>query len=153
MKREEWLRYSIIALAVIGLLLSLYLLKTHYEPPQKRFCDVNATFSCDFVNHSEYAELLGIPVSLLGLLHYALLLFVALFPLWLAKLCKLELRLLYLLLLFELSLGLLFSIYLTGVEAFILHAYCPLCLLSAAITLAHFILAILLWKDTPFSAK
>jgi len=153
MKREVVLRYSIAFLALMGLLLSLYLLKTHFEPPQKRFCDLNDTFSCDTVNQSEFAEILGIPVSLLGALHYVLLIIVALFARRLTGFFKLDLRLLYLLLTFELALGLLFSIYLTGVEAFILHVYCPLCVVSAILTLIHFPLAMSLWRTTPFDSS
>jgi len=83
---------------------------------------------CDVVNNSPYAELLGIPVAAWGLGAYLILAALALpirgnhasLQTWMVALS------------FAIALGgWLFSMYLTAVEAFVLHAWCSWCVTSA----------------------
>ncbi len=101
------------ALAVIGLADSLYLFSSKFGRPL--VCGVG---DCDLVNASPYSEVMGIPVSFIGALGYAFLLALAAWALargpdapdWL-----IQVRL------FVGGLGLLFSVYLTAIELFLLH--------------------------------
>ena len=142
---RETLRHLFIPLACIGVLLSAYLLKLHFTP-QGSFCDINDTFNCATVNASGYAVVFGVPVALLGMLHYLFLLIASLLPVTLARLLRLDARTYYLGLTYYMALGLIFSAYLTFVEAFVLFAYCVLCVTSAIITLVQFFLAFRLWR-------
>ncbi len=85
--------------------------------------------TCGIVNGSEYAYFLNVPVSFWGLAFYltcaALILF---------KQPKVFL--------IVTTIGLIFSAYLTFLEAFVIHAWCQWCLLSAWISLSLFIIAI-----------
>jgi uncharacterized membrane protein len=95
---------------------------------------------CNLVQSSPHAQLLGIPVAVLGLLNY-----LAVGVLWagqkypVAQLANLSaLGLLGLTLL-----GTLFSIYLTLLELFVIHAICAWCLSSAVITTLLMLLVVM----------
>jgi uncharacterized membrane protein len=129
MKRP--IRYLLLAFCLLGALLSAVSLHNHYSTSAAGYCDLNATWNCDFVNRSPYAELLGIPVALVGLLGY-LLLFALSFP---ASRRIAALR-------FAASLlGLAFALYLAYVEAYILAVWCLLCIGSLAAISAITLLA------------
>lgn len=118
-------------LAALGLADSLYLWWT--KVTQARIaCGVG---DCDLVNASPYSLLLGIPVAALGAAGYGALLLGALWalaradaPAWLTN-ARLALA----------SGGLFFAAYLTGIEAFILQAYCIWCVLQATAMLGIFL--------------
>ncbi len=100
-------------LALVGLGDSLYLWTAKLGA--KLVCGVG---DCDLVNTSPYASLFGIPVAVIGAVGYAALLALVFWtilqgedaPLWLT-----DVRLL-----FAFG-GVLFSLYLSAVEVFILH--------------------------------
>ena len=133
-------------LAVIGLFVSGYLVKEHYTSTGASFCDINDTFNCSAVNRSQYAVFLGVPVAILGFLYYLLLLGLALFGQALRRGLGLDNESFALLFIGHGLLGLLFSLYLTSIEAFALHVFCPLCLASAAIILILNGLAFTRWR-------
>ncbi|MEA3338049.1 MAG: vitamin K epoxide reductase family protein [Chloroflexota bacterium] len=95
--------------------------------------------NCEAVQTSPYAELFGIPVAILGLLTY-----LALLVLFLVKwfdwrdLGQLATQLFFLVTL----VGLLFSVYLTYLELFVILAICPWCVASALVMLGLFFLAL-----------
>jgi uncharacterized membrane protein len=83
---------------------------------------------CDVVNNSPYAELLGIPVAAWGLGAYLALALLG----GLSWVDRASLRPWTVTLSFALALGgWLFSMYLTAIEAFVLHAWCSWCVTSA----------------------
>ncbi len=84
---------------------------------------------CNIVQSSPYAQILGIPVAVLGVLNY-----LAVGGLWLWKQVNTQARLPLLLLLPLTVFGTIFSIYLTFLELFAIHAVCAWCLTSAVIT-------------------
>ena len=116
----------------------------------KKFaCLINTgVFKCATVGQSIYAKIPpgnGIPVSLLGCIFYIAvlaLLFLALFT-------KNE----YWLSFFLPAAGIvavLFSIYLTVIEIFVIHFFCEFCLISALCSLALFVLILIAKsKDQP----
>lgn len=115
----------IIALAIIGIILTGYLTYLHYSPTETLLCAEGS--GCDVVNKSVYSRIWGIPVAALGFLMYLSILVLAL----LAE--KGFHRRGALLTIFFISLaGVIFSSYFTYVQFFILYAACDLCLASAA---------------------
>jgi uncharacterized membrane protein len=114
-------RAVLLALAVLGVLISAYLTWTHFAGLTP-VCTGSGE-GCDTVQSSRYASILGIPVALLGLVAYGGLVFSAI--LWREAGVYLG---------FLISLvGTLFSAYLTYLEIFVIGALCQWCLASAAI--------------------
>ncbi len=130
---------ALIILSVLGALVSSYLVYQHYKPLGDSICNLSNYVNCDIVNKSEYAEILGVPVAVLGLAAYAVIFFfsLALLKGWFKHAASS-------LAIFTAG-GLGFSLYLTYVEFFVLHAVCLFCLASQAIILALFIISLLVW--------
>ncbi|MBI4595559.1 MAG: vitamin K epoxide reductase family protein [Candidatus Tectomicrobia bacterium] len=119
-------RKVIIGLSMAGLFDAGYLSYYKLFSEIELLCGESA--ACDAVNNSPYAQIFGIPVALLGLFYYAAVLFFTLLgrklPVFILSVA-----------------GLLFSLYLTWVEVFILHAICFWCVVSALLTFAIFVLS------------
>ena len=131
------LRVVLGVLAAAGLLISAYLTWVHFA--QVAPVCVGGSSSCETVQSSRYATVLGVPVAVLGLVGYAGLLFSAVL--------RGELGV-YLGFLFALV-GTLFSAYLTYLEVFVIHAICEWCVASATIMVAALICAALAaWRLT-----
>lgn len=107
-----------------GLLVSLYALKQHYAPLGGGACNVTATFNCDLVNRGEYGKILGFPVAGLGVIGYVMMGIVAM------HFSKTKDPVIGKMLLALLAGGLAFSMYLTYLEAFVIFAWCLICLAS-----------------------
>ena len=116
-------------LAAAGVMISSYALWQHFAPAGSGFCNVSGRISCDLVNQSQYSEIFGIPVSLIGIIGYTALLVLALAVVFDAGHAH-E----YLPWLLAGSIGALgFSLYLTYLELFVIGAICILCVASQAI--------------------
>jgi uncharacterized membrane protein len=131
------LRVVLGVLAAAGLLISAYLTWVHFARVAP-VC-VGGSGACETVQSSRYAEVLGVPVSVLGLVGYASLLFSATLKgevgVYLGFLTAL--------------IGALFSAYLTYLEVFVIHAVCQWCVASAAIMVAALICSALqVWRLT-----
>jgi uncharacterized membrane protein len=128
----------IAVLSVIAMGVAAYLTYLHFAPEAAEFCNLSDQFNCEIVNKSIYSYIdLGfveIPVSLLGLGYYVfnLLMVFGLLKSWnFAKLHKsLTVKNVMRALTVFSVIGVLFSGYLTYVEAFILFTYCVFCLTS-----------------------
>jgi len=124
-------RVALLALAVLGALISAYLTWTHFAGLTP-VCTGSGE-GCETVQSSRYASVLGIPVALLGLIAYGGLIFST--ALWRETGIYLG---------FLISLvGTLFSAYLTYLEIFVIGALCQWCLASAAIMVAALVCATL----------
>jgi uncharacterized membrane protein len=121
---------AIVVLALAGTAVSGYLTAVHYAH-RPVFC--GGLSSCETVNTSAYAELMGVPVALLGLLAY----------LTIGGLAVLRGRLAWAepALLTVAAAGTLYSGYLTWVELAVLHAVCLWCVTSAVIITVITVLA------------
>lgn len=128
---------TIIVLAVVGLLISGYSWLHNAGFASGEFCTIDETLNCDIVNKGPYSVMFGVPVALIGVIGYAFLLIGAVL-----NFRAPEDRQLSLFLLIASMGGLLFSLYLTGIEAFVLHVWCPLCLASQAVILLITVAAI-----------
>lgn len=129
-------RQAIAILALAGVFVALYLWLHKVGLIGVLQC---GTGGCDTVQGSPYADLLGLPVALYGVVGYAVLLVLSLVavqqpdaaPGWPdAALALLA------------SLGFLFTVYLTAVELFVIHAFCRWCLGSATIITAITVLSL-----------
>ncbi len=126
-----------VVVALIGFLDALYL---YYMEISRKFkCLINTgLFQCETVNSSDYAKILGIPLSLLGCLFYLaviIFLFLAIFDknqYWLSFFLPA-------LVIF----GFIFSIYLTAIEIFAIHFFCEFCIISAVCSVTLFILILI----------
>jgi uncharacterized membrane protein len=129
-------RIAIAVLSVLGLGVSGYLSLYKLGFISKITCQVG---SCDRVQNSPWADLLGLPVSVWGMGAYVTLLALALLGLtrghagarWVsAGLLGVS------------TVGVLFSGYLTWLEAFRIHAWCQWCVISAILITIIFLLSI-----------
>jgi uncharacterized membrane protein len=125
-------RRAIAGLALLGLAISAYLTYVHYADVQP-FC--TGISDCERVQTSDYAELAGIPVAVLGLVGYAAILA----SLW----TRVEVTVLFA----YLAAG--FSGYLTWAELFKIDAICQWCVASALTSVAIAVLATLLALRAP----
>jgi uncharacterized membrane protein len=116
------MRRAVIVLAVIGTAIAGYLTWVHYAG--LRVVCLAGGGGCEKVQSSDYAQLAGVPVALLGLIGYVgILASVLLLPGETGRLAAAFLALV----------GFGFSIYLTWAELFRIHAICQWCVASAAI--------------------
>ena len=95
---------------------------------------------CETVQTSPWSRFLGVEVALIGLLGYALLLIVALVAL---RPDQVERRRPALLLAGLAAGGVVFTLYLTSLELFVIHAICRWCVGSAVIIVTTLVLALL----------
>jgi uncharacterized membrane protein len=130
MKRNAT-HFLLLGCCLLGGVLSAVSLHNHYSASPTDYCDLNDTFNCDFVNRSTYAELRGVPVALVGLLGYLLLFALSLSTSRLIAGFRFAASLI----------GLAFALYLAYVEAYILAAWCLLCIGSLAAISAITLLA------------
>ncbi len=124
---------GVAILALTGLFISVYLLLYHLGYYGVLLC---GTGSCDVVQSSSYADFLGLPVPGWGAAWYLTMLIIGLMlagsnmeasrPGKLAAVLATG--------------GLAFSVYLTAVELFVLHAICRWCVVSAGLTIGIFLL-------------
>ena len=129
-------RQAIALLALVGLFIALYLWlhALGYGGPLK--CGTGA---CDTVQSSPQAVQLGIPVAFYGVVGYLALLIVALIALRPSALTDRK----WTLLLVGLStVGVVFTVYLTYLELFVIHAICRWCVGSAVVITAIWIVAL-----------
>jgi uncharacterized membrane protein len=111
---DRTLRLAAALVALAGVAIAGYLTAVHYG---------NASLvcvkggGCETVQKSSYAEVVGVPVALLGVVSYATVLALVLWDSPLARLAAATIALL----------GLLFSIFLLVVQLFVIDAICVWC--------------------------
>ncbi len=141
---NKWLYRISIALALLGLAVSIYMTIFKLTDNDK-MCIGNG--GCSKVNSSIYAEVYGIPVALFGVGGYAVI----------AALLFMEDRNQFLkqngtMLVFGLALiGFLFTLYLIYVELALIHALCPFCVTSQITMTILFILSIIRLARQPIN--
>jgi uncharacterized membrane protein len=129
-------RQAIALLALAGLSIALYLWLHKIGVIGDLRC---GTGECEYVQASRYGVLFGVPVALYGVVGYAAMLAVALAGLQPAYLGRRgPTRLLAALAIG----GFLFTLYLTYLELFVLHAICRWCVGSAVVITAITIVAV-----------
>ena len=129
-------RMAIAVLALVGLLVSAYLSLYKLGYLGEIQCTIGG---CEKVQTSRWAMFLGLPVSVWGVGAYVTMLALALLgvqPRWARE------RWVALALFGVAAVGVAFSAYLTYLEAFVIHAWCQWCLISAALVALIFLLSI-----------
>jgi vitamin-K-epoxide reductase (warfarin-sensitive) len=116
---------AIAILSIAGIGVSAVSLQRHYAKSATSFCELGEKFNCDIVNRSEYSEIMGIPVAGIGVVGYGILLGLSSY-----YRARTETPLL---LLAVAAAGLVFALYLTYVEGYVLTTWCVLCLTSLGI--------------------
>lgn len=122
-------------LSLLGLFIALYLYLYKIGKIGSLAC---GSGGCETVQLSAQSRFLGVDVALIGVMGYGVLLLLALLalqprfagPAWPSRLLAV------------LSGGaVLFTVYLTGLELFVIHAICRYCVASAVVIVALFLLA------------
>lgn len=133
---DKWMVRTSVALAVIGVLVSVYM--TIYKVTGNEGMCLGSG-DCSTVNASRFSEVNGIPVAVIGVIGYLAILGVHLF----------ENRIAFIrqnatLMLFGMGLvGFVFTVWLVYVEIAILKALCPFCVTSQVAMTLIFILAVI----------
>lgn len=127
---NKLLKIIFLALPLIGLADAAYLTILHYTE-QAPACSLIK--GCEIVLSSVYAEIQGVPIALIGAVYYAML-FVLLYaglndihskPMKFAGIIS--------------TIGFVVTLCLIYIQAFIIHAFCQFCLISALTTILIFI--------------
>lgn len=130
-------RMGTALLSLVGMLVSAYLWLYKHGYIGSLAC---GTGGCETVQFSPYSSFLGVDVALLGFLAYAALLAVALVgtrPEWADRPGPTRITVALA------ATGVAFSLYLTYLELFVIHAICRWCVGSAVIIVAVLALALL----------
>ncbi len=128
------LLWLLAAISAVGLTDALYLTITHYT---NALVPCNFSHGCEAVLKSQYSEIFSIPVALFGVIFYLVTLVVAIFFAnqhryhWLLSVWGV--------------IGFISTLYLLYIQAFVLHAFCQYCLLSALTSTLTFIITSLLY--------
>lgn len=127
-------------LALLGIGVSAYLLFEHFVAPIVCFTGSG----CQTVDNSVYSEIFGVPLSAIGLASHVGILALQLASLRtnppVASYCQLAV--------FGIAqAGVVFAVYLTYLEFYVIHALCSWCLTSAVIGLLTWLLSVWVLRD------
>ena len=120
-------RQAIALLSLVGFCIALYLWLYKIGIIGKLQC---GSGSCEYVQTSRYGTLLGLPVAFYGVVGYTIIFAVAIAGLQPSQLAR---RWPTTVLALLSAVGFLFTLYLTGIELFVLHAICRWCVGSAVV--------------------
>ena len=104
---EKKALWAILVLALIGTVISSYLVYLKFDLESKIYCPISG---CDVVNNSEYSWFFGVPVALIGLAGFLLIFFLGLYRLMRPR--KSNERFIDIMLVFSIM-GTAFGVYLT----------------------------------------
>ena len=134
----------LIVLAIVGVVVMGYLVSLHYSEEEGSFCNLGEGLSCDIVNKSIYSTIFGIPMSVLGLFYFLGVLGVVIFRYNTSTLKILA------------FLSIVFlgpSLYLTGIELFVLKNICVFCETSKVFILGIIVVSLVALKPEKIAAK
>ena len=131
MLTKNYLWKVLICLSILGILLATYLFYNFLTKPFVESCYLNSHINCDAVTKGSLSKLFGIPVSLIGLVGYVVILLSSIFK---KKLLVLGMS----------TFGMVFCLFITYQEIFILKVICPVCLTCQLVMLTIFLLVIYL---------
>jgi len=139
-KKKHTFALLLFILVLVGIFDTSYLTYQHYFESVV-ICSTGFFGNCGTVLTSEYSVIFGIPLTLLGLLHY----------LWMGSLLLMAYFLgsvIYKRFVFiQSALGLVVSIYLTYLQFFVIKALCQYCLFSALLSVVMYVLIRKEWQD------
>lgn len=126
-----------LVVAVLGVLVSAYLTVEHFTSSTTLACPEGATVNCAKVTSSQWSELLGVPVALLGLAYFVVMAVLVSPPAW-------RQRRLDVVRVVGVVAGVLMVFYLVWVELFRVNAICLWCTAVHLLTLV--LLGTVLWR-------
>lgn len=138
-------RMLVTLLALLGLLDAAYLTVTRYVGSIALACPVGG--GCEAVQTSRWSTIppgAGVSIAVIGIIGYTLLLLLGLTMLQRDYIGAVALPTL---LVFLAGGGVLFAIYLTALQLFVIHAICFWCVVSALIELSIFVAALIDWRQ------
>jgi uncharacterized membrane protein len=130
--------YTGMALSLLGIADGTYLTIAHYTTKVVLDCPDTGFINCAKVTTSQYSEIHGVPVALLGLLFFIAQFFLQLPLAWRAQVDWFR----YLRLAFS-GIGILMILWLLYVEFHLLHAICLFCSAAHILTLCLFIVTVI----------
>lgn len=151
---QRWAGLIITILAIFGASLTSYLTVTHFFGTAPALCTANAGSGCDLVLNSEYAKILGIPLTIFGTLGYLTLAGLAAVPMVVKPenpKARLKLKQQTSFLLFMVSTAtVVFSSYLMYLLAFEIKTACLYCIGSAITVTSIWLLNLFSrdWEDS-----
>lgn len=122
---------ALTVLSILGILLATYLFYNFFTKPWVESCYLNSRINCDAVTKGSLSTLFGIPVSLIGLTGYIVIFLSSIFR---QKLLVLGMS----------AFGMVFCLFITYQEIFILKVICPVCLTCQLVMFIIFLLGIYL---------
>ncbi len=132
---HSYFKYVLVIFGIIGIFDAGFLTYEHYQqliPP----CSIHTLFAdCGKVLNSSYSKVLGIPLALIGLIHYLVLTTAAVIAIIYKK------REVRIFLSLVTTVGLISSIYFVYIQLVVLNAICLYCMISAVNSLLLFITA------------
>ncbi len=126
-------RGVILVLSVCGFFVAKHIRK-HKTQNVPLVCPIG--FDCNAVVHSDYSKFMGLPVEFLGMIYYALLSLAYLVSFFVPAMMSVHSVGFMILASF---LAFLFSVYLIGVQIFVLKKGCSWCIVSSCISAVIFI--------------
>lgn len=132
---------TLIIFSLAGIGISLFSFFHYTGAVDGAVCVIGQSFDCDVVNQGAYSVFYGIPVSVIGLIGYAFLLIAGL-----ALFFRPDDFSMKRFLLLSSGLGLLFSLYLTGIEAYVLYTWCIVCVTSLALIVSIFAMSVFILR-------
>jgi uncharacterized membrane protein len=133
---------AILILAFCGLADAAYLAQ-HVANNTPVICNIQGLSDCNAVITSQYSHPFGIPLAYVGVFFYGILFIFAALELFIFD------SFLRRLLQAGAIVGIIASIYFVSLQAFVIHAFCEYCLLSALITLLMIFFAIFIEPMKP----
>ena len=128
---KQSFKIAIIIIGLVGLADSSYLTYSHYKAnPINCFTEVKQVNSCQVVAESTYSTILGLPISLMGMLFYLTVIAIGILSL------KKDFNFLLNLLLPFSIIAVLFSLRFTYLQIYIIGFLCYYCILSALLSCA-----------------
>lgn len=130
--------FILFVLGILGIIDASYLTYEHYTKivPTCTVSQLPPIFSdCGQVLHSQYAVIFGVPLALLGIIHYLVLTLVMVLAQTTNK------KIYWFWVLFQTSVGILFSTYLMFLQIFVIKGFCLYCTLFALISFILFFLS------------
>ena len=135
---DRALRAAVGLVALAGVAVAGYLTYVHYQP-EALICTAGG--GCETVQDSSYAELVGIPVALLGLLAYLAVLALVVWDSELARTLTAAIALT--------AAG--FAVYLIVLQAFVIDAWCVWCLINDLV-IVPLLVVLTVWRVRRMSA-
>lgn len=142
-RMPQWFIISFLILGLMGLVISSYLVKEHYDAVSASAfstpgsCPIFGS-GCNTVTTSKYSEIVNIPVAAFGVFYYFLVFGLSLAYLFSPK------RMAVLFLIYLTIIGFAFSLWFEFAQLVLISAICFYCMLSALISMILFVLDLVL---------